>query len=163
MPIARPVSVSLAPASPPASGDAEVGDERVAVVAGRMFSGLMSRWTTPCWWAYSRRRAASRAMRTASSIGSWFSRFEPGPERLAPTNGMVNQSWPAVVARVEDGEDVRVLEPTADPDLAPKALGAEGRRELGVQHLERDRAVVPEVLREVHRRHPAAPSSRSSV
>ena len=40
----------------------------------RMFSGLMSRWTTPCSWAYSRASATSRAMVRASSTGSSCSR-----------------------------------------------------------------------------------------
>ena len=60
-------------ASPPplsAPGDAEVGHHRAAAVVSRMFSGLMSRWTTPCRWAYSSACAASRAMRSASSTGA---------------------------------------------------------------------------------------------
>ena len=48
-----------------------------------------------------------------------------------------------------------MLEPGGEPDLALEALGAERRGELGVQHLERDRPVVPQVVREVDGRHPA--------
>ena len=47
-------------------------------------------------------------------------------------------------------------QPGGDPDLTQKALGAERASELRVQHLERDRAVVLEVVREVDRGHPAA-------
>ena len=49
-----------------------------------------------------------------------------------------------------------MLEPGGEPDLAQEPLGAERGGELGVQHLERDRPVVPEVLREVDRGHAAA-------
>ena len=51
---------------------------------------------------------------------------------------------------------MRVLEPGGELDLAQEALGAERIGELGVEHLERDRAVVPEVLREPDRGHAAA-------
>ncbi len=40
-------------------------------------------------------------------------------------------------------------------DLGEKALGAERGGEIGVQHLDRDVAIVPEVVREVDRRHAA--------
>ena len=49
-----------------------------------------------------------------------------------------------------------MLEPGGDADLALEPLGAERRGELRMEHLERDRAVVPEVLREVDRGHAAA-------
>ena len=71
-------------------------------------------------------------------------------------NGMVNQSRPAGVARVEHGEDVRVLQPCGQLDLAQEPLGAERGRQLRVQHLERHRAVVAEVGREIDRGHAAA-------
>ena len=60
-------------------------------------------------------------------------------------------------ARVEHGEDVRVLQPGRDLDLALEPLGAVRRDQLGVQHLERDGSVVAEVVREVDRGH-AAPA-----
>ena len=40
-------------------------------------------------------------------------------------------------------------------DLAQKAVGADDRRELVAQHLDRDVAIVLEIAREIHRRHPA--------
>ena len=49
-----------------------------------------------------------------------------------------------------------MLQPGGEPDLALEPLGPEGGGELGVEHLERDRAVVPEVLGEVDRGHAAA-------
>ena len=42
------------------------------------------------------------------------------------------------------------------PDLALKSLGAERRREIGVQHFEGDIALMPYVVREVHCCHAAA-------
>jgi hypothetical protein len=60
------------------------------------------------------------------------------------------------VARVEHGENVRVLEPGREPDLSEEPLGAERPSELGVQDLEGDGAVVAEVVRAVDRRHAAA-------
>ena len=49
-----------------------------------------------------------------------------------------------------------MLQARGDADLAQEALGAERRGELGAQHLERDLAVVPEVVGEVDRGHAAA-------
>ena len=49
-----------------------------------------------------------------------------------------------------------MLEPRGELDLPEKALGAERRGQLGMQHLERDRPVVALVTGEVDRRHPAA-------
>ncbi len=48
-----------------------------------------------------------------------------------------------------------VGEPGRGLDLAQEPLGAEGRRELGAQHLDGDGAVMLQVLGEVDRRHPA--------
>ena len=49
-----------------------------------------------------------------------------------------------------------MLQPGGQPDLALKPLGPEGGGELGVEHLQGDRAVVAQVPDEVYRRHPAA-------
>jgi len=40
-------------------------------------------------------------------------------------------------------------------DLAEEPLGTEGMSQFGTQHLQRDAPLVPEVLGQVHRRHPA--------
>ena len=50
-----------------------------------------------------------------------------------------------------------MLEPGGEADLALEPLGAERGGELGEQDLERDRAVVPEVLGQVDHGHAAAP------
>ena len=46
-------------------------------------------------------------------------------------------------------------QPREQLDLAGEPLGAERRADLGAQHLERDGALVPNVVRKVHGRHPA--------
>ena len=48
------------------------------------------------------------------------------------------------------------LQPRGELDLAQEPLGAQRRGELGAEHLERDLAVVLEVVREVDGRHAAA-------
>ncbi len=54
---------------------------------------------------------------------------------------------------VVQGQDVGMLQPRGDLDLAQEALGAELRGELRVEHLDRDRPMVLQILREEHRRH----------
>ena len=49
-----------------------------------------------------------------------------------------------------------VVEAGGDLDLAEEPLGTECRRELGVQHLDRDLPVVLQVGREIDGGHPAA-------
>ena len=48
-----------------------------------------------------------------------------------------------------------MLERRGGLDLDDEPLGTEHRRELGLQHLERDVAVVLEVVRQVHGGHAA--------
>ena len=52
-------------------------------------------------------------------------------------------------------QDVRVLEVGGGLDLAQEPLGADDRGQLGPQHLDRDLAVVLEVLGEVDGGHAA--------
>ncbi len=59
-------------------------------------------------------------------------------------------------AGVVDRQDVGMLEAGGGADLAQEALGAEGGAQLGVEDLERDGAVVLEVVGEVDARHAAA-------
>ena len=72
---------------------------------------------------------------------------------------MVNQSRgtsrPGDVSRVVHREDVRVLQPGGEADLALEAFRAEGSGELGMEHFERDGAVVAEVACEPDRGHAA--------
>ena len=82
---------------------------------------------------------------------------EPVAERLALDERHGEPELAGGLARVVDGEDVRVLQPGGELDLALEALGAERVGQVGVQHLERDRPVVPQVLGEEDRGHAAPP------
>ena len=53
-------------------------------------------------------------------------------------------------------EDVGVLQPGGEADLALEPFRAEGVAQVRMEDLERDGAVVAQVVREVHRRHAAA-------
>ena len=55
-----------------------------------------------------------------------------------------------------------MLQAGGDLDLAKEAVAPERRGQFRPQQLERDDAVMPKVVREVHDRHPALPSSRST-
>ncbi len=46
-----------------------------------------------------------------------------------------------------------MLEPGGELDLALEPLGTQAGRELRVEHFESDRPVVPEIMRQVDRRH----------
>jgi hypothetical protein len=59
------------------------------------------------------------------------------------------------LARVEERKDVRVLEVGGRLDLGEEPFGTDHRRQLRLQHLERDLAVVLEVLGQVDRGHPS--------
>ena len=60
-----------------------------------------------------------------------------------------------LASRVVEREDVRMMQPRGDPDLAQESLGAEARGELGAQHLHRDVPVVFGVLGQVDGGHAA--------
>ena len=57
---------------------------------------------------------------------------------------------------VEERKDVGVIQSRDDLDLAQEPLGANGLRQSGVEHLDRDDALVLGILRETDRRHPTA-------
>ncbi len=65
--------------------------------------------------------------------------------------------WTAGDPRIEQGQDVRVLQRGGGADLGEEPLGADHRGQLGAEHLDRHLAVVPQVLGQVHRGHPAMP------
>ncbi len=80
---------------------------------------------------------------------------QPGAEALALDERHDVEHEPAGLARVEEAEDVRVLQVGGGLDLGEEALGAQDSGELGPEHLEGDLAVVAEVVGEVDRRHSA--------
>ena len=86
---------------------------------------------------------------------------QPVAEALALDVGHGEPELARGLAGVVDRQDVGMLEPGGELDLALEALGAERGGELGVQDLERDRAVVLQVLREVDRGH--APTAERAL
>ncbi len=60
-----------------------------------------------------------------------------------------------VLARIEQGKNVRVLEVGGGLDLLEESLGAEDGSELRPQHFDGDRAVVLQIVSEVDVRHAA--------
>ena len=50
-----------------------------------------------------------------------------------------------------------MIQSRGEADLALEAFGSQRRRQLGVEQLERHRAIVAQVAREVDGGHPAAP------
>ena len=102
-----------------------------------------------------------RAMPTASSIGSWSSsRSRSRSDSARHIRHDIEEHRPAQAeverAGIVEREDVGMAEPGRDTDLAQEALGAEHRAELGVEHLDRDLAVMPDVVGQVDRGHAAA-------
>ena len=69
---------------------------------------------------------------------------------------MVYHSCPRGLAGVEDRQDVRVVSRAVVRISRRKRSGPSVAAQLGVQDLERDRPVVPEVMGEVDRGHAAA-------
>ena len=61
------------------------------------------------------------------------------------------------VARIEQAEDVGVLQLGGEFDLAVEALRPKGRCQLGVEHLDRHFSLVLDVGREVDRSHASTP------
>lgn len=59
------------------------------------------------------------------------------------------------VSRIVQRQDVRVLQVGGDLDFLEEAFCAERRSQLGLEHLERDLPVVPQVNSEVDRSHAA--------
>ena len=81
---------------------------------------------------------------------------EPVPQRLAldVRHHIVQESVGS--PRIEQREEIGMLEVRRNADLAQEPLGAEHRAEVGAQKLERDVPVVSEVASEIHRRHATA-------
>jgi hypothetical protein len=80
---------------------------------------------------------------------------EPGAERLAghERHDVIEET--IGLPRVDQPEDVRVLQIGGDLDLGEEPPAAEQGGELGVEHLDGDLAAVPQVLGEVDDGHAA--------
>ncbi len=81
--------------------------------------------------------------------------IEPAAQRFALDERHHVEQQSVRFARIEQRQQVRVLQVGRDPDLAQEPLDAEHRAEFRLEQLERDVAVVAEVAREVHGRHAA--------
>jgi hypothetical protein len=81
--------------------------------------------------------------------------IEPLPEALTVHHRHGVPQKPSGFARIVDGQNVGVGELGRDPNLLDEPL-AQRRGELGVEHLERHRAIVTEVVGKIDRPHPAS-------
>jgi len=77
------------------------------------------------------------------------------PQRFPGDVGHHVVEQAAGFARIDQTQDVRVLEIGGDFDLGEEALSAEHGGQLGVQHLDGDLAAVLQVFGEIHRGHAA--------
>src|SRR5688500_15665981 len=59
------------------------------------------------------------------------------------------------IAGIEQRQDVRMVQPRGELDLPQESIGPERSRQIRMQHLERDDALVLPVLREIDGRHAA--------
>ncbi len=84
-------------------------------------------------------------------------------QRLAGDDGHHIVEKSVGFARVEQREDVRVLELCGGLDLREEPLAAQRSTEVGVKHLDGDVAVVLDVVREEHRRHSAGADLTADV
>ena len=85
---------------------------------------------------------------------------EPLPERLARDIRHDVPGEPVSLpvfdeARVEHRHDVRMLQGGGEADLAEETVDPDGAGELGAEHLDGDRPLVPEIARQPDRGHPA--------
>lgn len=82
---------------------------------------------------------------------------ESGAQRLSLDVGHGVEEEVARGARVEQGNDVGVLQLRGDADLLEKTVGPDDRCQVGVQYLEGHAPVVPQVMGQEHRGHSPAP------
>ena len=81
--------------------------------------------------------------------------FEPGTQRLAVDEGHDVVQEAARAPGIVQRKNVGVHQPRSRSNLGQKALGAHRPRQVGVQNLDGDGAVVPQILSEIDGRHPA--------
>jgi hypothetical protein len=84
-----------------------------------------------------------------------FLAVQPVAQRLALDERHRVPQQPVNLARIYQAQDVRVLQVGGGLDLFQKPFRTDHRRELRPQHFHCDLAIVFEVVREIHRGHPA--------
>ena len=140
----------------PAHGqrDAEVGDNRAAVVQHDVFGLDVPVHDT----------VAMRVVEGLRHLGGDADRVLHGELALAREQvadalafhvGHHVEDLAVRLPRVEEGQDVRMLQVGRGLDFGQEALRADHGGELGPQDLDGDLTVVAEVVRQVHRGHPA--------
>ncbi len=137
-------------------GDAKVSDQRVATreqhVVGLDVSVNHA----------ARMRVGQRVGDLAQDPGCFGNRKlavadQPLPQRLAFDIGHDIVQETVGLTRIEQRQDVRMLQLGRDLDLAKESIAPHGGSELGPEHLHRDFAMVLQVLREIYGCHAAAP------
>ena len=148
--LGHPVAAGLARGQ----GDAEVGHQRAAVVQQDVL-GLDVAVDHPVPVGVVERRGHLGGDPHRVGHGELLLPVEPAPERLALDEGHDVEEEAVGLARVEQREDVRVLQVGGELDLGQEPLGADDGGELGPEQLEGDLPVVPEVLGQEDRGHAA--------
>ena len=119
----------------------------------------MSRWITPWAWAAPEGVGDLQGEPDGVVEGELLLPVDPRPQRLALDVGHdVVEDAGAVgeLSRVEERQDVGMMEVGRDVDLAEEPLGAEAGRQLRPEDLQGHGPVVPEVFGQEDRRHAAA-------
>ena len=133
-------------------GDAEIGHQRLAVVQHHVL-GL----DVPVDHAVPVRVVERRGHlgRDSQCVGDreLLLPDEPVAERFPFDERHDIEEKGVGLARIEQRQDVRVLQVGGGSDFAQEALGADDGGELRPEHLDRHPAVVLRVLREEDRRH----------
>ena len=135
--------------------DPEVGDERLPLLEQNVLRLDVAMDDATLVRVLKRLRDIARD-RDGLVDGNRMLALEERPHAVAIDVGHREPEAATRVARVVDGQDMRMLEARRDADFAAKAIRPERVRDLGAQHLERDQSVVLEVAREEDRRHSAA-------
>ena len=86
--------------------------------------------------------------------GELFLSTDAIPERLAFDKGRHIVEQTCRRARIEQRENMRVAELGRDLDFTHEPLRTQRHRQIGMQHLHRDRPLMLQVASEVHRGHP---------
>ena len=135
--------------------DPKIGDQRVAILGQQQVLGLDVAVHDPVVVSVLERlgrfpRDPKRVLHPELPLPP-----QPVPQRLALDEWHGEPELAGGLARVVDREDVRVLEPGGELDLALEPVGPQRGGELGEKHLQGHRPVVLQVLGQVDRGHPA--------